>query len=97
MGVASSVLASTDTPFGDCSMTPALGKLERVDLRDAWTTESGEFTDPIRDGDWPNQNAWMADMLSRFDKVFRERVTKLDPEDWLPDQPTIEPVPVPVT
>jgi hypothetical protein len=46
-------------------------------------------TDPMREGDWPSQNAWMADMLYRFNKSFRERIKKLDPEDWQPDEPAV--------
>ncbi|MDA1316140.1 MAG: DUF4268 domain-containing protein [Acidobacteria bacterium] len=41
-----------------------------------------ENTDPADVNDWPNQHAWMADMLERFDRTFRRRVKALNSDDW---------------
>lgn len=42
-------------------------------------------TDPMDEGDWAAQHAWIADMLERFDKALRPRVKTLDPSDWTDD------------
>lgn len=41
-----------------------------------------EGTDPTDEVDWQNQHAWLLDMLGRFDRVFRDRVQRLDAADW---------------
>ena len=43
-------------------------------------------TDPTDEADWPNQHAWLAEKLERFDNVFRERIQDLDAEDWQPEE-----------
>lgn len=45
-----------------------------------------EDTDPTDEADWPNQHAWLVDMLQRLDTTFRERVRQLDPADWQPEE-----------
>ena len=42
-------------------------------------------TDPTDKNDWPRQQAWLADTLVKFDKVFRPIVHELDATDWQPD------------
>ena len=39
-------------------------------------------TDPTDEADWPNQHAWLAEKLERFDRVFRQRIKALNAEDW---------------
>lgn len=43
-------------------------------------------TDPDNSADWPNQHAWMADMLNLFDKTFRSRIKNLDASEWSPEE-----------
>ena len=43
-------------------------------------------TDTDNSADWPNQHAWMADILNRFDKTFRPRIKNLDASEWLPEE-----------
>lgn len=38
--------------------------------------------DPANQTDWPNQHAWLKQMVEKFDTVFRQRVRDLNPEDW---------------
>jgi hypothetical protein len=38
--------------------------------------------DPTDEANWPEQHAWLRTTLEKFDKVFRERVRKLDASDW---------------
>lgn len=38
--------------------------------------------DPLDEDDWPRQIAWFQDMFGRFDRVFRQRIQEIDPEDW---------------
>ena len=38
--------------------------------------------DPLDEDDWPAQIKWFQDMLGRFDRVFRDRIQEIDPEDW---------------
>ena len=38
--------------------------------------------DPLDEDDWPEQIKWFQDMLGRFDRVFRQRIQDIDPEDW---------------
>ncbi len=40
-------------------------------------------TDPQVENEWENQTNWIASILTNFDKVFRERLLKLDPTDWV--------------
>ena len=41
--------------------------------------------DPKNEADWPNQHAWLKDRVEAFDRAFRDRIAKLDPEDWNPE------------
>lgn len=41
-----------------------------------------EDTDPIHEANWPNQQAWLAETLEQFDRVFRPRIRVLDASDW---------------
>ena len=41
-------------------------------------------TDPQDEDDWKSQHQWLASKLTRFDKVFRQRLQELDPADWEP-------------
>ncbi len=41
---------------------------------------------PTDEVDWSEQHAWFKDRIEAFDKVFRQRVRNLDPEQWNPDQ-----------
>jgi len=41
-----------------------------------------ESADPADEVDWPQQMAWLVDKLQRFDRVFRDRVKRLDPDEW---------------
>ncbi len=43
-----------------------------------------EVDDLLDEEDWPRQHAWLADMLERFDRVFRPLVRDLDAPDWVP-------------
>lgn len=43
-------------------------------------------TDPLDEADWPTQHPWMADKLERLNKVFRERVRRLDAGNWQPNE-----------
>ncbi len=38
--------------------------------------------DPLDEGDWPAQIKWFKDMLAKFDRVFRDRIQGIAPEDW---------------
>ena len=49
-------------------------KASRVVIRSAM--------DPAVENTWPEQHAWMADMLERFNRVFRPRVKVLDAAAW---------------
>ena len=39
-------------------------------------------TDPTDENAWAEQHAWMADKLTIFDEVFRQRLKDIDPADW---------------
>jgi hypothetical protein len=39
-------------------------------------------SDPTNELDWPAQHEWIASTLECFDRVFRQRVKALDPDDW---------------
>lgn len=39
-------------------------------------------TDPGDQSDWPAQHAWMAEVLERFDGIFRQRIKNLDAAEW---------------
>ena len=34
--------------------------------------------------DWPNQHAWLASKLEKFNEVFRPRIMTLNAADWEP-------------
>ena len=40
--------------------------------------------DPMDEKDWPHQHEWMAESLEKLNRVFRERVRKLNAADWIP-------------
>ena len=44
-----------------------------------------QVADLLNEDDWPRQHAWFADMLERFDGVFRPLVHDLDASDWVPE------------
>lgn len=39
-----------------------------------------EQTDPSRREDWPRKHAWLLDTLETFNRTFRPRIAKIDPE-----------------
>ena len=41
--------------------------------------------DPLDESQWPYLQEWFLEKMTLFDKVFRERVRKLDADDWQPD------------
>lgn len=47
---------------------------------------SRAFQDVTEQAHWPEQHAWLADMLDRFHRVFAPRVTRLDAVSWLAQQ-----------
>lgn len=47
------------------------------------TSFKHEVNPEIR-GQWPSQHSWIADGLSDFNRVFRERIQQLDPGDFVP-------------
>ena len=57
----------------------------RVDFVGRPRTSSVELTegkDPLDEDDWPAQIEWFKDMFERFDRVFRNRIQAIDPEEW---------------
>ena len=42
--------------------------------------------DPNDRDDWPKQHAWMLEYLEKFRKVFGDRIRKIDPGDWEPEE-----------
>lgn len=42
--------------------------------------------DPADETDWPNQHAWIASTVGKFDKVLRPRIRALNPADWEPPE-----------
>ena len=41
------------------------------------------------ESDWASQHAWFKERIEIFDKVFRNRVRKLDPADWNPEEDAV--------
>ena len=44
-----------------------------------------EDTDPVDENNWLQQYEWFTAKLERFDQVFRQRIERLDAEDWIPE------------
>lgn len=44
-----------------------------------------EDTDPLDENGWTQQYEWFTTYLERFDQVFRQRIERLDAEDWIPE------------
>ena len=44
-----------------------------------------EDTDPLDENGWTPQYEWFTTHLERFDQVFRQRIERLDAEDWIPE------------
>lgn len=42
--------------------------------------------DPTQEADWPKQHEWFKERIETFDRVFRQRVRNLDPEQWNPEE-----------
>lgn len=42
--------------------------------------------DLLNEEDWPRQHAWLADMLERFNRVFRPLMQELDASEWVPEE-----------
>lgn len=38
--------------------------------------------DPTNETGWVEQHQWLMDVVERFDRAFRPRITQLNPEDW---------------
>ncbi|MEE2567143.1 DUF4268 domain-containing protein [Hyphobacterium marinum] len=53
------------------------GKHSKIDV---WKAD----VDFRKETDWPQQHAWLIDMLERFHKVFSDRIRSLDAENWEP-------------
>ncbi len=43
-------------------------------------------TDPSNETEWPSQFDWLREKVELFDVTFRERVKRLDPSDWSPEE-----------
>ena len=43
-------------------------------------------TDPLDENDWSHQYEWFTATLERFNDVFRERIRRLDADDWIPEE-----------
>lgn len=43
-------------------------------------------TDPSNETEWPRQFDWLREKVELFDTTFRERVKRLDPSDWSPEE-----------
>lgn len=50
-----------------------------------------EVDDLLNEEDWPRQHAWLADMLERFNTVFRPLVLDLDASDWVREEIDLDP------
>lgn len=48
-------------------------------------------TDPTDESDWPEQHKWLADTIEKFDRVFRNRVARLNADDWVSEDEEPEP------
>lgn len=41
--------------------------------------------DPTQEISWREQHQWLMEIVEKFDKAFRNRIVKLNPEDWQED------------
>lgn len=75
---------------GATSIEDALGAAvdwwELPDRQASYISIDRDVADLLNEDDWPRQHAWFADMLERFDRVFRPLVHDLDASEWVPDE-----------
>ena len=78
-------LLAQDKPAIEAELGEALDWQELPTKKGARVFLGKEDTDPSDEADWPRQHAWLADVLERFNRVFRPRIAQLDADDWQPD------------
>ncbi len=49
---------------------------------ESWITLENQAEDPSNRSAWPRQHAWILEKLERLDRVFRERVRRLDADTY---------------